>query len=290
VAATATGASDPTRRKIVTTWCAQLAADNAFAELLAAAAELRQLAARLGNDAAAMLAEQRTAQAAIGLGRHDLAIEASERVWRAAQARFGDAHKVTCSMLHVHVSALQLGGKLDAAEALYPALIDATRAVFGEGSSNLLKVLNNRVHLLHAQGRSAAAIEGLVQIVAAYDARGGAMTAERVTAIHNLGQVLSLNNRFAEAEPHLRRAAEATQEAFAPDDPDGIQMRFNLGACLAWQRRWAEAEPVLLAEYEHLAAVLSADHQDVAALRRTIADAYRVNGHPEQAAIWREKP
>ncbi|MBL8728534.1 MAG: protein kinase [Planctomycetes bacterium] len=287
VAATAVGASDATRRKIVTTWCKSLAEQNAATELLTAAAELRQLAARTDNEASAMLAEQRTAQAAIVLGQHDLAIAASERVWQLARGRFGDAHKVTCSMLQVHVMALQLAGQLDRAEALYPGLITMTRAVFGEGSTSLLKVLNNRVHLLHVQGRSQAAIDGLRQIVAAYEARGGKMTPERVTAIHNLGQVLCLDNRFAEAEPYLRRAAEASQDAFAAEDPDGISMRFHLGACLAWQRRWSEAEPMLLAEYERLAAALPAGHADVTNARNTIADGYRVNGHPEQAAAWR---
>lgn len=289
VAATAHGASDEARRKIVTAWCKWLAEDSAHEELLVAATELQALADRTGSEALAMLAAQRIAQAATGLGRHDRAIAASERVWHLARARFGDAHKVTVSMLHVHVSALQLAGRLDAAEALYPELIRATRAVFGEAHPSLLKVLNNRVHLLHMQGRSEAAIESLREIVAAYDARGGEMTAERVTAIHNLGQVLCLGNHFAEAEPYLRRAAEATSVAFGPDDPDGIWMRFNLGACLAWQRRWAESEPVLLAEYERLAAALPAGHDGIDAARRTIADAYRHNGHAEQAAAWRQQ-
>ena len=288
VAATAGGAcDDDTRRRIGTTWCRWLADENAAAELLPAAEELQALATRTGNDAAAMLAEQRLAQAATGLGRHDLAIAASERGWQLARDRFGERHRVTCGMLHVHVAALQLGNRLDAAEALYPSLIETARAVFGDGSPNLLKVLNNHVHLLTVRGRSDAAIDSLRAIVSAYDARGGAMTAEHVTALHNLGQVLSLAERFAEAEPHLQRAAAATREVFGPDDRDAIWMRFNLGACLAGQRRWTEAEPILLGEYARLAAVLGEGHEDLRAARSVLAQACLRNDLPERAAQWR---
>jgi hypothetical protein len=66
-------------------------------------------------------------------------------------------------------------------------------------------------------------------------------------------------------------------------------MRFNHGACLAWSKRWQEAEPLLLAEYAALEALLPAGHEQLAKARRTIADAYRHNGHAEQGDRWRSQ-
>ncbi len=287
VTATSTGVSDRTRHNVLTTWCRWLSDENAFAELLDASTELGALAERTGNSAGVVLAAQRRAQAASGLGKHDLAVAESERAWRLARERFGDQHRVPCSLLFAHVSALQVARRLDAAEALYPELIATTRAVFGDGHANLLKVLNNQVDLLFKRGRTKAAIESLRQVVAAYDARGGKMTKDRVTAMHNLGHLLNVSNQFAEAEPLLQRAAEASRTVFGPNDPDGIWMRFNFGMCLAWQKRWAEGQPIVCAEYARLEAVLPAGHDNLANARKTVAAAFAHNGDAEGAKAWR---
>lgn len=289
VAATARGAEDRTRRKVLTTFCQWLADENLAAELLPAAEELRAVGERMQNAATVLLAEQRIAEAASRLGRHDLAIEASGRAWRAACERFGDEHRVPCAMLQTHVRALQVARRLDEAEALYPRLVAACRTVFGEGHGNHLAVLNNQVALLFARGRMAEAVAGMQQIVDAHEARGGPLTAERVTAIHNLGQVLTQANRFAEAEPHLRRAAAAAPAVFGPEDPDGLWMPFHLGACLAWQQKWTEAEPLLRSSHERLAAVLPPGDPDLAKARTTLAAAHAHNGDASGAAAWRAR-
>jgi len=51
----------------------------------------------------------------------------------------------------------------------------------------------------------------------------------------------------------------------------------------------AASEPLLLAEYERLAKLLPAEHAVLAKARRTIADAYRVNGKPDEGARWRAR-
>ena len=107
--------------------------------------------------------------------------------------------------------------------------------------------------------------------------------------MHNLGMVLNGCSRFGEAEPLLRRTAALSLGMLGDKDPEGAMMRFNHGACLSWMKRFAEAEPILLAEYESLAKLLPAEHVVLAKARRTLADAYRVNGKPDDGAKWRAR-
>lgn len=288
VAATAT--SEPAlRRRVLGTWCRYLVACNGHRELLAAATTFRDLAEAAGDAAEQVYGDLWIAAAHSGLDQHREAVAASTRALAAAKAVHGAEHRTTCTALATHVTNLQTAGDLDAAEALYAELIAATTRIYGPSHPNLLTTLNNRAHLAFSRGKRDEAIAGLRAVVAAHAARGGAITVEHLQAQHNLGMVLNGTGRFDEAEPLLRRTAALSHGLLAADDPEGPMMRFNHAACLSWMKRFAEAEPLLLAEYERLAKLLPAEHVVLAKARRTIADAYRVNGKPDEGAKWRAR-
>ena len=289
VAASAAGCHAEHRQRVLRTFCRFLADENAHAELLANATELRAIADHNGDVACGIAADRWTANAAGALQRHEEATAAAERAWRAAAQHHGDGSKFTCEALGAFVTALQEARSLDAAEALYPDLIARARAVFGDGHDHLLTILNNHVHLLVSRGKRAEALTSMRAVLVAHETKGGSMTVPHLQALHNLGMLLNLTRRFDDAEPLLKRAADATETLFGGDNPEGAMMRFNHGACLAWMRRFEVAEPKLLAEYERLVALLPAGHGLLAQARRTIADAYAQNGRPEVAAAWRAK-
>lgn len=288
LAATAT-AEPALRLRVLGAWCRYLVASNGCRDLLAAATTFGELA-KANNDAAeAVYADLWLAGAHSGLDQHREAVAASTRALAAARAACGDAHRTTCTALATHVTNLQTAGDLDAAEALYPELIAATTRLYGPAHPNLLTTLNNRAHLAFARGKRDEAVAGLRAVVAAHEARGGAVTNEHLQALHNLGMVLNGTGRFDEAEPLLRRTAALSSGMLGDQDPEGAMMRFNHAACLSWMKRFGEAEPILLAEYETLAKLLPAEHVVLAKARRTLADAYRVNGKPDEGAKWRAR-
>ena len=287
--AASTGLAEAVRLQVLAERCRFLADENHDLELLAAAAELRDLAARAAHAPSAIAAERWTAKAAAALQRGDEAKAAAERAWQQAKDYHGADSRFACEAMAGYVTVLQESGDQAAAEALYPQLLDLARRVFGAGHDHLLTILGNHVHLLMARGKRAEAIESMRAIVASHEAKGRPMDVPHLQAVHNLGMVLNLSGKYAEAEPLLARAAAASRNLVADDNPEGAMMRFNHGACLAWSKRFAEAEGVLLAEYERLAALLPAGHGLLAQARRTIADAYAKNGRPEQAAAWRAR-
>ncbi|HEX5054665.1 MAG TPA: serine/threonine-protein kinase [Planctomycetota bacterium] len=287
VAEAAHDVSDETRMAVQADLCGLLLEVGANAELLDGANTLRELADRLGNEEQQIRGDALAAEAASALGRYDDELVFAERAWQHAIASHGADSAATCWPLQLYVQALQQSGQLDRAEGMYPRLLEVTRKTYGPTHESTLLVLNNRADLLMQRGRGAEAIETMREVVRVYDVRGGAPTDVYLRRIHNLGMALNQSTRFAEAEPYLRRAVELAKTLVDARDPAGPQMRFNLGACLAWQKRWSEAEPMLLAEYENLQQMLPAGHPVLGKARRTIADAYRVNGFPEQAAAWR---
>ena len=278
-----------TRRAVLRTWCRFTSEENRYADLLQTARELRSLAEAAGERVRAMEADRWIAEAATALEQHELAKTASKQAWECARELHGDEHWTTCAMLETHVTTLHRAGELDQVEALYPRLIEMTAKAFGERHTNVLMVRNNQVQLLMARGKRDDAIAAMRAIVDTYTAIGGPLTTGHLTALHNLGMVLNLSGRFADAEPLLAKAAAASRSLCGPDNPEGPMMRFNHGACLAWNLRFAEAEPVLLAEYEALQALLPADHAILKKSRRTISDAYRKNGKPDEAKAWAAK-
>ena len=278
-----------TRRRVLRTWCRFTGEENRSADLLETARELRDIAASTNDRVREMEADRWIAEAATALDQHDDAKTASLQAWQVARELYGDSHWITCSMLQTHVTALHRAGELDQVEALYPQLLELTARAYGERHPNVLMVRNNQVHLLMARGKrdeASAAMRGIVDL---YTAIGGAMTTEHLTALHNLGMVLNLSGKFAEAEPLLAQAAAASRSLCGPDNPEGAMMRFNHGACLAWNQRLSEAEPVLLAEYKALCDLLPTDHVILQKSRRTISDAYRKNGKPDEAKSWAAK-
>lgn len=288
VAASA-GLAEAVRLQVLAERCRFLADENHDLELLAAAAGLRELAARTQHVPSGIAAERWTAKAAAALRRGDEAKAAAERAWQQAKDHHGAGTRLACEAMAGYVTVLQELGDHAAAEALYPELLELAQRVFGPGHDHLLTLLANRVHLLMARGKRAEAIEAMRVVVAAHEAKGRPMDVPHLQAVHNLGMVLNLSGKFAEAEPLLARAAVASRQLLADDNPEGAMMRFNHGACLAWSKRFAEAEAVLVAEYERLAALLPAGHGLLAQARRTVADAYATNGRPEQAKAWRAR-
>lgn len=240
---------------------------------MAGVAEDRELAVQI---------DRWTADAASALERHDEAKAAAQRGLDGARTAFGPEHWTVCALLATQVSVLHRAGDLDAAEAAYPELLARTRAIYGDQHPNVLMTLNNQAHLLMSRGKRDAAIEALRGIVAVYDARDGAWTVEHLTAVHNLGMALNMTGRQLDAEPLLARAATASRSLLDAANPEGAMMRFNHGACLAWLKHWSEAEPVLLAEFDALAGLLPANHPVLGKCKRTLVDAFRVDGKSEQ--------
>ena len=286
VDAIAVGGDDVQRVHVLSTFCQFLAAENLDAELVEVAGELRRLAEQRGSARERFDADRWRAKALGALQRHDEAKVVAASAWEQGKAVLGQEHRLAISAFAAYVTVLHESGDLDAAEALYPQLIAQVRAVYGASHPSLLTTLNNHAHLLHVRGRKDEALAALRSVVAVHEARGGAMTVEHLQASHNLGQVLNMAGRFAEAEPLLAAAAAATHTLLGPNDPDGAKMRFNHAVCLAASGRFGEAEPRLLAEFAVLERQLPAGHDVLAKSRRTIADAYRRNGKPDEAAKW----
>jgi tetratricopeptide (TPR) repeat protein len=288
VAATATGVKPAVRIAALEQFCGFLAEQNQHAPLVANARELLELLPP-DHHRSLVLAQQWLARGASSLGDHGTARQASEQATTLAAAHLGEDARLRCGLQATYVHSLQESGDLAAAAQHFPALIALTRQVYGEGHDNLLIVLNNHAHLLFSLGKRREAIDALRAVVEAHEGRGGPMTEAHLQALHNLGMVLNLSGRFAAAEPLLAAAAEHSRRLFDARNVDGVTMRFNHGACLAWSKRWQEAEPLLLAEYAALEALLPAGHEQLAKARRTIADAYRHNGHAEQGDRWRSQ-
>ncbi len=283
----AAAAGEAAQRRVLQIYCHWLGEENLDRELVEVARQLQELADHSGDRVALFMAQRWLAKACGSLQQHAEAKAAAQAAWELAKAVFGPEHKQTCTAFGAFVTAFHEAGDLDTAARFYPELIDQVRRVYGQTHDHLLTTLNNHAHLLHTQGRRDEALAALRGVVAVHRARGGSMTVPHLQALHNLGQVLNMAGRLEEAEPLLREAANASRTLLGPQDCDGAKMRFNHGACLAWSRRFEEAEPVLLAEYETLVRLLPAGHDVLAKSRRTIAEAYRVNGKPEQAARWR---
>ncbi|MCU0867372.1 MAG: serine/threonine-protein kinase [Planctomycetes bacterium] len=283
------GARPAVRAKVLYTHCAHLTDRQAYPELLAAAARLREFGLQHGDRRTAMQGDRYTVSAASSLGRHDEAKAAAARGLAEVREHLPGDHKLHCAMAAAQVTAMLEAGDLDAAEALFPAVIEDTTRVFGPLHPNTLAQRNNRAFLMLQRGQREQAFVALRGIVDDHVAGGRGMDHSHLEALHNLGMALNLAGRFAEAEPVLARAAAATHWVYAPDHLDGVQMRFNHGACLAWSKRWQEAEPLLLAEYERFVRLLPAGHETLGKAHRTIADAYRVNGNPEEGKRWRAK-
>jgi serine/threonine-protein kinase len=277
------------RAKVLHTWCAHLTDRQAYPELLTAAAQLREFGVQNGHRRTAIRGDEYTLRAASSLGRHDEARAAAARGLAEAREHLPGDDRLLCSLAAAQVTAMLEAGDLEAAEPLFPALIADTTKVFGPVHPNTLTLRNNRAFLLLQRGQREQAFAALRGIVDDHVASGRGMDHSHLEALHNLGMALNLSGKFADAEPLLARAAAATHWLFAADNLDGVQMRFNHAACLAWNKRWQEAEPLLLAEYERLARLLPAGHEKLGKAHRTIADAYRVNGHPDKGKEWRAK-
>ena len=223
------------------------------------------------------------------LGDHARALQLAEQLWQAAQTRPSRDPADQVAMLGRYTTALQHVGRLDDAEALYPQLIERTRAARGPRHPDVLIESTNQCGLWLQRGELDRAVAGMREVVARYAEWGLPFDANHLIASHNLGQVLNQSGRFAEAEPFLARAAQLTHELLDARDASGALMRFNYGACLAWQRRWPEAEPILLAEFANAQQLLPPDHPNLAKLRRTLVAAYRHNGHADAAEQWLTK-
>ena len=287
--AASAGAAVPMRARVLHIRCSHLADRQAYADLLTAAADMREFGLQHGDRRIAIRGDEYAVRAASSLGRHEEAKAAAARSLAEARQHLPGDEKLVCTMAAAQVTAMLEAGDIDAAEALFPALIADTSRVFGPVHQNSLTLRNNRAFILLQRGQREQAFAALRGIVDDHVASGRGMDHSHLEALHNLGMALNLAGRFQEAEPLLARAAAATHWLFEPDNFDGVQMRFNHAACLAWSKRWQEAEPLLLAEYERLARLLPAGHEKLGKAHRTIADAYRVNGHPEKGKEWRAK-
>jgi eukaryotic-like serine/threonine-protein kinase len=287
--AASTGAAAPVRARVLHIRCAHLTDRQAYAELLTAADQMREFGVQHGDRRTAVRGDEFAVRAASSLGRHEAAKTAAARGLAEARQHLPDDEKLGCAMAAAQATAMLEAGDIDAAEALFPALIADTSRVFGPVHQNSLTLRNNRAFLLLQRGQREQAFAALRGIVDDHIASGRGMDHSHLEALHNLGMALNLAGRFAEAEPLLARAAAATNWLFEPDNLDGVQMRFNHAACLAWGKRWPEAEPLLLAEYERFARLLPAGHEKLGKAHRTIGDAYRVNGHPDKGKEWRAK-
>ena len=276
------------RLAVLREFCEFLARKGRHAELKGEALLAGRLAREQGLASVAAHADLWFADAASGLDQHEQALPAAKRALEAGRELWGPEGQDTLAALHTYVSALQLAGRLDEAEALYPELIESVRALYGPKDDRTLTVLNNHCELLFRRGKPVP-VETMAALVAAADARGAPADENHAAMVGNLGMTLYSKGRLAEALPHLRRAAELSRTLMDPADPNGAALRFNHGACLAGLKRWSEAEPILLAEYEFLAGLLPADHQWLPKFRRTIADAYGINGHDAGARLWRER-
>ncbi|MBL9076582.1 MAG: serine/threonine protein kinase [Planctomycetes bacterium] len=268
--------------------CHWLWQGNRFAELRAKAADLRRRAERLAQPEVVLAALSYEADATLGLGEHDAAVELATAVHSAAVAQHGADSPRACQALADRVQALHEASRLDDVEALYPELIELTRRVYGPQHDNTLVALSNHAMLLQQRGRHDAAMAAMRDVLAVHDARGGPPSEQLMSLVNNLGMMLNQRRRFDEAEPLLRRAGELATRVLDARDPNGPLIRFNHGACLAWMKRWREAEPILLREYEAAQALLPADHPVWKKLRRTLADAYAQNGDEARAAEWRQ--
>ncbi|HEX5054668.1 MAG TPA: serine/threonine-protein kinase [Planctomycetota bacterium] len=282
-------ASPAARIAVLRPFCALLAEARQDAELLPWAQQVSELARGAGNESTALEADVYAAEALLGLGRHGEARALAEQSWRAATELHGSAHARTLRALATYVAAAQGSGDAEAAEELYPALVEGTRALYGPDHTNTLTVLGNQCTLLLQRGKRRQALDGLREVVRIYDARGAGVDQNHLAAISNLGMLLDKTGRSAEAEPVLARAAGLTREVLDARDPNGPIMRINHAVCLAALKRWAEAEPLLRAEYANLERLLPAGHPVLAQLRRAIASAFEANGQREEAASWRAR-
>ena len=223
------------------------------------------------------------------LERHEQALEVLEQVWHLRQNLFGEEHPSTISAQFNLASGLCLAGELERAQEMFPQVIERTQRVFGKAHNQTLTVLSNHAALAVALGRRKDAVASLRAVVEAYALLPGPPTVERMTAINNLGLLLMQDMDYAAAEPVLREAAELSRTWLADDDLNGLLFRLNHGAVLAWMKRWEESEPMLLEAWAGLEAALPAGHPSLGKALRTISDAYRVNGNPEEAGRWRAR-
>jgi eukaryotic-like serine/threonine-protein kinase len=278
------------RSDVLAQYCSHLNGRQGYRELLVAAAQLREHAEQQSDPFHVVEALEMMSRAASALGRHDEAKAAATDALAAARRHFPDNAPMACGLAAARVTALLEAGDLATAEELLPDLIAQTTRLFGPHHRNTLAARNNRAFLLLQQkGRRDEALAILRENLEALQSRSQPMDRAHLEALNNLGMTWNSLGKFAEAEPLLREAAAASRWLFVESDIAGPQMRFNHGAVLAWQKRFAEAEPVLLAEYAAMQELLPADHTMLAKARRTLADAYRVNGQPERSEEWRER-
>lgn len=136
-----------------------------------------------------------------------------------------------------------LQDRLSEAKELAIAVVEASRAQFGEGDTLTSDALAELASIYDQLGELAEAEKLFRQILAADERRGDTQTRSHYIAIGNLGQLLRPTGRLDEAAALCLKAYEGIRSISGNDDPIALQMLGNYADVLRLQGDFAKAEP-----------------------------------------------
>ncbi|MEP0546562.1 MAG: serine/threonine-protein kinase [Rhodothermales bacterium] len=179
-------------------------------------------------------------------------------------------------------------GDLDAAVALQSEAAALYEAALGPDHPNLGIQYNNIASVQRQQGDIAGAEAAYRRAVEIWQAGLSPDHPYLGYGLSNLGAVLLAQDRPREALPLLREAHAIRVALLPPDNPERANTASILGAALSDLGDVAEAESLLVASYEVLHEALGAGHTMTARAAERLADFFRTQGRPGEAARLEE--
>lgn len=188
-------------------------------------------------------AEMRVADALVGVGRMDEAIESAH----AAMARVASLPAENRDRLRIEsgLASVELDrGDLESARDRLLRILPLQRKVAGDADGDTLNTIET---LANADSNSARYDEARAlfkELIAARRVQLGEENSATLSAINGLAVVELEQRNFAEAERLLAPQAAIVERVFGPEHPRTITLLANLGGAIRQQGRQEEARPI----------------------------------------------
>lgn len=256
-------------------------------------ARLEAQVARLKAEAASSKSQQVTkfledmlngVEPSVALGRDTTMLrEILNRTAERVGKEMTNQPAVEAELLGLLGTLYQQIGNYDQAEEMHRSALALRRNLFGEGSPEAAKSLNDLGLALMDSGKYPEAEEAHGQALAIRQRLYGDDNAETATSLNDLSSVYRDESKLAQAEPMARQALAIREKLFGHENLQVADSLRNLSIILGDEGKWVESEATAREVLAIRRKLLGSEHPWVAAALDDVAWAAGANGKLDEA-------